>query len=331
MKRVSFIMNRRLFGFITTATAAATGLPFFFPKKTAGDPETKISPDAQQRQKIDPALFLYKESSAPLETGLTGAHAIAVDSRDRIYVGGGLEIWAFDSPEKKLALTIHLKRKISALTVSADGTLFAGLQDHIETYDPSGHLKEQWQPDNPKSYLTAIGVWKETVFVADAGNRTVLRYGLDGKKKDSFGDFVLPSFYFDLAISKDGVVHVVNTGEHRIESYSPEGNMAAWWGEYSTEDSTKFCGCCNPVHIDLLPNDGGFVTCEKGITRVKIYDNAGKFIGFVAGSDHFSQHDRRIAAPNYSSPVGLDVAVDSNSQILILDPALAQVRTFTRI
>jgi len=284
------------------------------------------------QQPIDPALILYKEAGVPINTGFSWARSIAVGPDDRIYASGGQEIRAFDPSGVKLTFDVTLQNEATALTVSKDGTLYAGAEDHIETYDSSGQLKERWKPNNSKAFITSIGVREENVFAADFENRTVYRYDLHGQEKGSFGDFVLPSYYFDLAISSNGIVYAVNTGKHRIESYNQEGNLTAWWGEFSNDDVKKFCGCCNPVNFALLPNDAGFVTCEKGITRVKVYDKEGTFLGFVAAPDQFSQHDNLSAVPDYCfSGLGLDVAVDSKGRILILDPALAQVRIFARI
>jgi hypothetical protein len=79
-----------------------------------------------------------------------------------------------------------------------------------------------------------------------------------------------------------------------------------------------FCGCCNPSHLALTP-DGKFITSEKGLPRVKVYDRAGRFECVVAGPDRFAR-----------DTVGLDVAVDSTGRILVLDPAAGAVRVFEK-
>ena len=77
-----------------------------------------------------------------------------------------------------------------------------------------------------------------------------------------------------------------------------------------------FCGCCNPTHFALLP-DGGFVTSEKGIPRVKVYDGGGKLLSVVAGADDFN-----------GGTTGLAVAVAPDNRILVLDPVRGQIRAF---
>jgi hypothetical protein len=81
-------------------------------------------------------------------------------------------------------------------------------------------------------------------------------------------------------------------------------------------DIEGFCGCCNPTHFAFLP-DGSFVTSEKGIPRVKVYDRLGRLAAVVAGPDRFREGVQ-----------GLDLAVDQTERILVLDPARRAVRVF---
>lgn len=77
-----------------------------------------------------------------------------------------------------------------------------------------------------------------------------------------------------------------------------------------------FCGCCNPSHF-AIREDGSFVTSEKGIPRIKVYDRLGRLASVVAGPDSFDE-----------GTVGLDLALDSAQRVLVLDPARRAVRIF---
>ena len=173
--------------------------------------------------------------------------------------------------------------------------------------------------------------------VADAGQRTIHRYDPAGKllghidgHDPAVGDqlgFVLPSPHFDVAVSSDGMVCVVNPGKRRIERYTLDGHFADAWGQMG-ESVEGFCGCCNPVALAILP-DRRFVTAEKGIPRVKVYSPEGKFLGVVAGWE--------VLAPNAGSTVEtreqyrlpvLDLAADSQGRVLVLDPGTGKVRIF---
>ena len=63
----------------------------------------------------------------------------------------------------------------------------------------------------------------------------------------------------------------MNPGRHKIEAYTFDGELETSWGTPATTIG-GFSGCCNPTHIAMLP-DGSFVTSEKGLARVKVYDS----------------------------------------------------------
>ena len=150
--------------------------------------------------------------------------------------------------------------------------------------------------------------------------------------------FVIPSPYFDLAVGRDGLLRVVNPGIHRIEAYTFEGDLEFSWGEFSS-GVKGFCGCCNPVNFAILPGpdfsgaDDHFVTCEKGLTRVKIYDPEGSFIGVVAGPEQLVEGGKVeiCDTPAECQIGGFDVAVDASGRVLILDTIKNVVRIFSRI
>jgi len=292
--------------------------------------------DVKDLGRIDPALILYEQSSEPVATGFKVSRAIAVDSRGRFYVAGdnAVRIFGKGNPSEQIALSAEP----GCLTVADDGRIFVGLKDHVEVF-ASGEQLASWAKLGDKAVLTSIAVYRDNVFVADAGNRIVLRYDAGGRlinrigKKDkerNVGGFVIPSPYFDLAVARDGLLRVVNPGKHRIEAYTFEGDLEFSWGRYSSE-LAGFCGCCNPVNFAML-GDGGFVTCEKGLTRIKIYDAAGVFVGAVAGPEQLTDGKWCICEiPAKCQVGGFDVAVDGGGRILVLDTLKNIVRTFTRI
>jgi hypothetical protein len=89
-----------------------------------------------------------------------------------------------------------------------------------------------------------------------------------------------------------------------------------------------FAGCGNPVNFALLP-DSKYVTCEKGLPRVKIYDVDGTFVGVVAGAEHFPTYTYDGFSSDQTGE--LDVAVDSDGRVLVLDAVERTVRIFTKI
>ncbi|MHC4655408.1 MAG: hypothetical protein ACYS91_10375 [Planctomycetota bacterium] len=109
------------------------------------------------------------------------------------------------------------------------------------------------------------------------------------------------------------------------------GDLEFSWGKFSNVNIKGFCGCCNPVNFAILA-DESFVTCEKGLARVKIYDQDGIFVGVVAGSKQLIGKAGRICnIPAECQSRAFDVAVDAHERIFVLDTIKNVVRIFTRI
>ncbi len=293
--------------------------------------------DIEKLAHVDPNLIMYEESAEPINTGLAASHSIAVDSQDSIYVAGDKAVRKFSAAGDSLA-GIDLAAEPRCLTVAGDGNVYIGFSDHVEVYTAEGQLKANWDSLGSHAILTGVAVWKDDIFVADAGNRIVVRYNKSGEILGRIGEkdpdrnipgFVIPSAYFDLVVSKDGLLRVVNPGRLRVEAYTFNGDFEFSWGRASV-DIDGFCGCCNPVNIAVLP-EGGFITCEKGLIRVKVYSAEGAFTGVVAGPEQLAPAgtSRICTLPEECQSGGFDVAVDSNGRILILDTIKNVVRIFT--
>lgn len=294
---------------------------------------------AKELEKIDPSLFIYDEdASAKISTGMAKALAVAVGPDDAIYVAGDGKVKIYGADGAATG-EIDLGRPALCLTVAADGTLFVGFKDQVVLYGKDGRQRQAWGTLGEKARLSSIAVSGDAVFVADAGLRTVHHYTRAGKPVGRIGDpdaglnthWKIPSPYFDLAISGDGVLSIVNPGVHRIETFALDRQPRTSFGRYG-QDVEGFCGCCNPVNLALLP-DGGYVTSEKGLVRIKVLDNEGKLVGVVAGAEQFAT-ERRVCASKDKvgdcNEGGLDIAVDSKGRVLALDPYTGEVRVFIR-
>jgi hypothetical protein len=294
--------------------------------------------DVEKLITIDPKLILYESSGEPINTGFSVSHAVALDLDGRICVAGDKAIRVL-AESGELLSEIKLADGPRCLAL-ADGKFYVGLTEHVEVYDGQGKRLANWAGLGDSAVLTSIAVSGDSVFVADAGNRIVVRYNARGKVLNHIGrkdkaknipGFVVPSPYFDLAVGADGLLRVVNSGRHRIEAYTFDGDLEFWWGEFSSR-LEGFIGCCNPVNFAILP-DEGFVTCEKGIIRAKVYDAKGDLAGVVAGHRELApgREARVCNLPTECRVGGFDVAVDSAGRVFILDTIKNTVRVFVRI
>lgn len=273
-------------------------------------------------KKSEKGLMHYSEVQR-IRPGLQRLYAIAVGPEDKVYVSGANSIVILNRDGSPYS-SIKTAGTAFCLAVDKNRDLYTGMKDHVEVYSATGDKTAQWESLGERAILTSIAVSRESVFVADAGNFIVrtfdksgskqLRIGEKNKAKDIPG-FVIPSPYFDVGVDPDGFLWVVNPGRHSLENYTAAGDFRSSWGEYSMKIA-GFCGCCNPTHMVILEN-GWFVTSEKGIARVKVYNRLGELVSIVAAPDQFSE-----------GVVGLDLAVDSSGRIYVLDPKKKVVRIF---
>jgi len=276
----------------------------------------------------------FKESGAELlhyseinqiPLGFQHISGIAIGLDGNIYVTGDKSILIIDNKAQAQS-NISTSETAHCIAVDENGDLFLGMNDHIELYDPEGTKKAQWESPGDEAIITSITTSKEYVFVADAGNSIVWKYDKSGNILLRIGEknedkeipgFIVPSPFFDVSIDPDGFLWVVNPGRHSLENYTFDGDLRSSWGEFSMEIE-GFCGCCNPIHIAVL-DDGKFITSEKGIARIKVYNRLGNLESVVAGPDQFMEGTK-----------GLDLAKDSGGRIYVLDPRKRAVRIFEK-
>lgn len=271
---------------------------------------------------VEPSLIHYKETkNIPVQQGKAGG--IDVDG-DFIYLTGENYLQAINS--KGVQVFKVLLENAGTCVKAAGEMIYLGFQDHVAVYSMEGNLVSKWDTTGDRTVITSIALKDETIYVADAGNRRVLRYNREGKLLGQFEGkaesaaghgFIIPSPNFDLVVNSYGELWVVNPGKHAIENYTDEGSMRGFW-ENSSSDIEGFSGCCNPAEITVLA-DGSFVTSEKGLVRIKVYDQSGKLLSVVAAPEKFKEEGK---AP--------EVAVDAEGNIYALDFDRNMIRIFER-
>ena len=286
-------------------------------------------------RKTDPKLIRYKEVKR-FNSTRPSPSCIALGNGDKLFIGAGKFMTQYTLDGAILAETT-VSSEVRCLAVANDGMVYVGIRERVEIYNRKGQLQNQLPPPPGKPYLTRLAISDTDLFVADAGNRVVLRYDRSGKLTSRIGakdkekrrpGFIVPSPFFDVELANDGLLRVTNPGRHEVEAWTVDGDFEFSWGKPGAAIE-NFCGCCNPINLALL-TDGRAVTFEKGIPRVKVYSADGAFESVVAGAEAFEEN-ARLCGPNDCTVGGLDGVVDAKGRIYILDLVAANVRVMEAV
>jgi len=274
-----------------------------------------------------------------LESGMNQIRGIAVDPEGhlhtagengiRVLSAGGTLVRQFQTPGTPLGVDFD-----------DEGFSFVVLRTKVLKYDPEGRLVAEWGERGKESgqfrYLTSIAVSGGFTYVADAGNRRVHRFAVDGDFVHDISGFHIPSAYFDCDVDGEGNLSVAHTSEHRVERYNRSGDLIGAWGEYGSAPE-KFCGCCNPTNLAVFP-DGRTATTEKGIPRLKVYDREGKLLAHLPGEALGVPENHLYLArlsekgdgslPCHDGWPGMPVAVDPKGQVVVSIPNTGRVRFY---
>jgi hypothetical protein len=271
---------------------------------------------------VDKSLIHYKETG---NIPLNELKATAIDLYDgNIYLCGENFLQEI-SPRGVKMLSVEIEGIPECIKVT-DENIILGFEKSLSLFNKTGQEIRSWELPPQKTVVTSIAAKSDFIYVADAGNRRVLRYSLKGEllgmfegKRDSNAGhgFIVPSPNFDLVVNSYGELWVVNPGEHSIENYTDEGEIRGYWTK-SSMAIEGFTGCCNPAEIAVL-EDGSFITSEKGMVRIKVYDASGEMISVVAAPDKFMEEGH---AP--------EVVADSAGIIYALDFDRNTIRIFEK-
>ena len=203
------------------------------------------------------------------------------------------DILSFDIYDNMVYVALNGKLSVFNLLGNhqRDFTIEAGVRDvvvenetiyllyptRIDLYTVDGEKKDEWEACSDNSDYCAFTITRDYVFVTDAENKNIVQYNKQGQLVrfiKSPAGFIIPSYAFDI-ISINDTIYCSNSGRHKIESYTLDGEFIASFG-ISGAQAGAFAECCNPVY--LAKNfDGNILTSEKGNPRISSYGRNGKF------------------------------------------------------
>jgi len=256
------------------------------------------------------------------DTRLSKTTGLALDSLDRCYVTHEGGVALFNSNGDRLAGGWETESPARCVAVTERDEIVICFESSVSIGDAQNSLRAPWgragQGRGELGWITGVAVAQDVIFLADAGNRCVHRFTMNGdfvndlgRKEDVEGEGIIcPSPFLDVDVGEDGLVHVTNPGRLRVDVMRQDGELFFHWGKAGlTRD--RFQGCCNPTNL-LLLSDGYCAVAVKRPPGLRVFhgQGPGDFGRLVAWADAsmFSDSDQ-----------GLDLAVDSMGRIWVLD------------
>lgn len=319
-------MNRKLVNIVLVVLAVAIVVVIakdFVGNKSGMNKENPYEYNIDEFRKVDSTQILYTEKvHFPVKVSKWAGIAVT-DSTILVANDNFLSRFRYNGSQ---IFRKQLVDTASCIAVDENRQIWIGMSRYVVMYDQSGTLVKRWNSFGDNAMITSLAVSGEYVYVADAGNRVVYQCSTNGQVLQKIGEkddhkgipgFIIPSPYFDVAVDSHGLLWAANTGRHKFEKYGEDGALLGSWGETGFRIE-GFSGCCNPAHFVLL-NDNSFVTSEKGMPRIKLYNVGGQFMGVVAPPGAFTGAD----AP--------DLAVDKEDRVIALDFDRQLVRIFEQL
>lgn len=273
------------------------------------------------------------------------ATAVAVDSRDRVFVfnrgahpvivfapdGTFLEAWGEGqftrphgitiAPDDSLFLTDDMGHSVKKYT--ADGRLLftLGTGRPAETGATSLDFRTIRRAAGPFHYPTNLAVAPSgELYVSDGyGNARIHRFTADGKLIDSWGEpgsgpgqFHIPH---GIAIDTDGTVYVADRENSRIQLFSPEGRYLREWPDVARPCQLAIVK--DRFFVAELGYRAGMWSGTEAPTpdatggRVTIRDGNGTILEWWGGGDN------PCAAGDFFAPH--DIAIDSRGGIYVAE------------
>jgi hypothetical protein len=305
-------MNRKTAGYISMAIVLVFIAYIIYDAVKKGEPKP-VTPASEINDSSPEELWYLKDS---ILTTLGELSAVTLTADEKIILAGDSFIACYNE-KHEIIWKLNTPKAITALSSGSD-TVFASTSETVYLV-VEGKLIDEYGPYDDNSLITGIASNKSFIAIADAGNKLIFVISKTGELKSILGQkgkrFVIPSPYFDVALTGDNRIIAANTGERKVEIRTFDDRVVSSFGESGTAPGS-FCGCCNPSHLAVFQD--GIITAEKGINRIKMLSLEGEFTGYVSSVN------------NFRSSVPLDIAVTGSGKVYAANPANSQLYIFDK-
>ncbi|HEY44346.1 MAG TPA: TIGR03663 family protein [Anaerolineae bacterium] len=140
-----------------------------------------------------------------------------------------------------------------------------------------------------------------------------------GQEGSMPGQFIKPR---GIAIAPDGTIYIADTGNHRIQRISSEGDVLAVWGEFASLDSGPAPGGTfnEPWGVGIAP-DGTVYVVDTWNHRVQYFTPNGEFLGM------FGTFGQAIGPEYFWGPRA--VIIDAKGRVFVADTGNKRISIFS--
>ncbi|PLX23654.1 MAG: hypothetical protein C0599_04000, partial [Salinivirgaceae bacterium] len=192
------------------------------PRQTAPNVLTK---QTNALKDIDPSLVAYNQIQT-IEVGIKSPKGIAVDD-NKIFVCGENQVIIYSTSGTEISV-FTIDSSANCIEVR-NNKIYLGTGSDVASYASDGQFVGLFESMSDKGLITSIATDSDFIYVADAINKTVLKYSYEGKLEGEIGGrdslqrkkgFVIPSPYFDVVAGGFSDIWAANTGYLRFENFS---------------------------------------------------------------------------------------------------------------
>ena len=286
-----FLLMLGLGGCVSTPEREEPKGPFFYPPKP--DPPriqylTSISggDDFVRTKKSEFAKFILGEQqegdtvlTKPYGVALSNGNLFAVDTR-----GGGYAV--FDLKEKTFRTVGGAKKPIN-ITIDTDGHRYITdtLLSQVIVFDRNDYKVQVFGEAGEFKYKPVdVAILGNKLYISDMANNQIqvldkasgeFLYSIGSSGPDE-GQLFQPT---NLAIGPDENLYVSDTGNFRVQVFSPEGRFIRQLGELG-KSLGQFA---RPKGI-AVDRDGNIFVVDAAFQNVQIFNSQGEFLMFFAGT-----------------------------------------------
>jgi len=297
---------------------------------------------------LSPPKFLLEWGRRGKEEGeFSACVGIAIGKNDDVYTAEfrNQRVQKFTSDGRFLG-AFAVQPHAGGLAVDGEDNVYVAHwnSNKVAAYSPSGQLVREWGQkgtgDGEFQLPGSIAFGPDgLLYVPDQGNSRVQKFTRDGRFVGKWGEhgnepgqfgggqpvggrFAGPQF---VAFDRAGNVYTTDAALDRIQKFTPEGKLLAFWGSESAEPGgfgppppNKDCtpGMGGPISLCVDRQDRVWVSATNN--RVQQFTNEGKYLRGVGGE---GKEPGRFHLPH-------GVALDSRDCLYVADTMNARIQKF---